>query len=139
MHQHILSGRLGRQPELRFTDTTGAAVCNLTVAHDRWTKTAENEWKKVDTQWYDVTVWGDLAERCSELAKGTKVILNLRSDLKPRLFRRNDGTWDAALQVTANTVEAVQPNPDTQAAPAEPTDPADDGAFYADQHELQAA
>jgi single-strand DNA-binding protein len=108
MHQHILSGRLGRQPELRFTQATGASVCNLALAHDRWTKDADDEWVKAGTQWYDVTVWGEMAERCSAYAKGTKLIVRLRDDLKPRIYRRNDGTIGVALEVTANTVEAMQ-------------------------------
>jgi single-strand DNA-binding protein len=141
MHQHILSGRLGRQPELRVTDTTGALVCNLAVAHDSWTKDADDQWVKVRTQWYDVTVWGELAERCSEYAKGTKLIVNLRDDLKPRLFRRGDGTMSAALQVTANTVEAVQTpsRPDTEPASTGPADPADPALDPHEQFELEPA
>ncbi|RSM47779.1 hypothetical protein DMB66_47490 [Actinoplanes sp. ATCC 53533] len=136
MHQHILSGRLGRQPQLRFTNTSGAAVCNLALAHDRWIRDANDQWEKVGTQWYDVTVWGELAERCSEYAKGTKVIVNLRDDLKPRTFRRGDGTVGVALEVTANTVEAMQERQpkDDDAATEPPID-----AYEPQEHELASA
>ena len=135
MHQHILSGRLGRQPELRFTQT-GRSVCNLAVAYDRWTKDADDQFVKVGTQWYDVTAWGELAERCCGFDKGTKVIVNLRDDLKPRTYRRHDGTVGVALEVTANTVEAMQERQaSNDAASAEPASE----AYEPQEHELEPA
>jgi single-strand DNA-binding protein len=126
MHQHTLSGRLADQPELRSTPNTGTAVCTLRLAHDRWSKTADDQWVQGETLWLDITAWGELAERCSQLAKGTKVIVNLRDDLKTRLFRRNeDNTVGVRLEATASTVEAVQPRPradDTAADPHEQYD-----------------
>ncbi|MFF5291863.1 single-stranded DNA-binding protein [Paractinoplanes globisporus] len=111
MHQHTLSGRLGDQPQLRHTPNTGTSVCTLRLAHDRWSKGPDDEWIQGETLWLDVTAWGELAERCCQFAKGTKVIVNLRDDLRTRTFRRGDDTVGVRLEATASTVEAVQPRP----------------------------
>ena len=129
MHQHTLDGRLGEQPELRHTPNTGASVCTLRLAHDRWSKGPDDEWVQGETLWLDVTAWGELAERCSQLPKGTKVIVRLRDDLKTRLFRRGDDTMGVRLEVTATAVEAIQPR---RRADDDAADP------YA-QYDLQAA
>lgn len=66
-------GRLGRDPEVRYT-TGGDAVCNFSVAtSERWKDKTSGEMKE-ETTWHRVSAWGRQAEIVGEyLRKGSLV------------------------------------------------------------------
>ena len=56
----ILLGRLGQDPELKYTPG-GSPVCNFSLATtESWTDKAGQKQEK--TEWHRVVVWGKLAE-----------------------------------------------------------------------------
>lgn len=72
-----LIGRLGRDPETRFTPT-GKKVAQFSLAVDRRWRTAEGESKEA-TDWFNVEAWGRLGEVCQQyLGKGRLVYLEGR-------------------------------------------------------------
>lgn len=71
-NQCFISGRLGRDPELKYTQS-GKAYCRLSVACSYKVKEEER------TDWVPVQVWGPLAENCgSNLQKGQRVMVRGR-------------------------------------------------------------
>lgn len=71
-----LIGRLGQDPEARYTPS-GKQVAKFSVAiSNRWKKDGEvNEYK----EWVNIEAWGRLAEICHEyLRKGSLVYLEGR-------------------------------------------------------------
>lgn len=69
-----LTGRLGADPELRFAQS-GTAIANLRVVTDRRVREGD-DWKSVDTTWWQVVAFKQLAERVVErLAKGDPVVV----------------------------------------------------------------
>lgn len=70
--QIVIIGALGQDPQLRFTNA-GKALASLVVAvSHRYKK--QDEWVE-DTAWWDVTVWGELAENvAASCVKGSRVI-----------------------------------------------------------------
>src|ERR1700691_1814786 len=73
----ILVGRLGKDPETRYT-SGGQAVCNFSLATDETFKDKSGERQK-RTEWHRVVVWGKLAEICQQyLKKGTMVYVEGR-------------------------------------------------------------
>lgn len=105
----VLVGRLGRDPEMRFTPT-GQAVTSFSVATDRqYTDQAGKPVK--ETVWFRVTAWGKLAETCNTyLQKGKMVLIEgrLTVDAKtggPRVWTGQDGTPRASYEVNAQTVK----------------------------------
>lgn len=67
-------GRLGSEPELRYTPT-GKSVCNFSVATDNVWSDKEGV-KHSTTKWWNVTVWGKVAEACAKyLEKGSTVFV----------------------------------------------------------------
>jgi single-strand DNA-binding protein len=72
-----LIGRLGKDPESKFTPT-GKKVAHFSVAiSNRW-KGKEGEAKE-STEWVNVEAWGRLGEVCQEyLKKGSLVFLEGR-------------------------------------------------------------
>lgn len=67
-----ITGSLGRDPELKFTNG-GRALCVLTVAVSHRWKDASDTWQE-ETAWVDATAWGPLAENvAASCTKGTRV------------------------------------------------------------------
>ena len=71
-----LIGRLGKDPETRFTPK-GNQVCSFSVAVDRrWKSDGES---KEATDWFNVEAWGKLGEICQNyLSKGRLVFIEGR-------------------------------------------------------------
>ena len=70
-------GRLGKDPETRFTPK-GSKVCAFSIAVDRRWRSAEGETKK-ETDWFNVEAWGRLGEICQDyLQKGRLVFIEGR-------------------------------------------------------------
>jgi single-strand DNA-binding protein len=70
-------GRLGKDPETRFTPS-GKKVTQFTVAVNRRWKNAAGEVKEA-TDWFNVEAWGHLGEICQQyLSKGRLVFIEGR-------------------------------------------------------------
>jgi len=70
----ILVGRLGKDPETRYT-SGGQAVCHFSLATDESFKSRSGERQK-RTEWHRITVWGKQAEIAQQyLKKGAQIYL----------------------------------------------------------------
>ncbi len=105
----VIVGRLGRDPEMRYTPT-GQAVTSFSVATDR--QYSDQSGKPVkETVWFRVSAWGKLAETCNTyLQKGKLVLIEgrLTVDTKtggPRVWTGQDGQARASYEVSAQTVK----------------------------------
>ena len=77
LNKVMLIGRLGQDPEIRYTQS-GSAVANATIAtNDYWTdKKGE---KQERTEWHSLVLWGKLADLAqSYLKKGSQVYVEGR-------------------------------------------------------------
>lgn len=101
----ILMGNLGRDPELKYTQS-GMAVCKFSIATtEKWKDKASGEMKE-DTCWVDVTAWGKLGETCAEyLKKGRKALIE--GKLKLEKWEDKDGGKRSKHSVTAEQVRFV--------------------------------
>ena len=89
-----LIGRLGKDPEQRFTPT-GKTYTTFSLAVDRRWKSSDGQIKE-DTDWFNIEAWGRLGEICKQyLGKGRLVYLEgrLRTDRyeqqgEPRYFTK---------------------------------------------------
>lgn len=103
-----LLGRLGQNPEVRFTPS-GAAVATLNLAtNEYWTdKTGQKQEK---TEWHRVVVWGKQAERCQQyLSKGKQVFVEGR--LQTRQWQDQAGVTKYSTEVVAQNVQFVGASP----------------------------
>lgn len=88
-----LIGRLGREPEMRYT-ATGQAVTTLSVATDRRAPAGEQS----EADWHRVVCWDKLAEFAGQyLSTGRLVFIAGR--LSYRSWETNDGQqrWTAEI------------------------------------------
>ena len=92
----ILIGNLTRDPELRYTPT-GAAVCTIGLATNRYWTTESGE-KKEEVEFHRVVAWNKLAELCSQLlTKGRKVYVEGR--LRTNTWQGQDGNQRSTTEV----------------------------------------
>lgn len=97
----ILVGRLGRDPETRFTGS-GTAVSNFSLATDESYKDKSGQWKS-KTEWHKVVVWGKQAESCQKnLKKGSLVAVE--GKLAAREWQDKSGAKKQATEVVAGNV-----------------------------------
>src|SRR2546423_1952161 len=98
----ILVGRLGQNPEVRYTPS-GAAVANFSVAtNESWVD--KQGQKQERTEWHRVVVWGKLAELCGQyLTKGRQAYVEGR--LQTRQWQDKDGQTKYTTEVQAQTVQ----------------------------------
>jgi len=83
-----LVGNLGRDPELRRLES-GAAVAQFSIATSENYKDRNGEWQS-QTEWHDVVLWRNLAERAeSQLKKG--MLIYLEGKLSTRKWEDKDG------------------------------------------------
>lgn len=105
MNKVILSGRLVRDPELRYTQT-GKAVANFTLAVNR--RFSHNQEQTAD--FIPIVVWDKLAEVCSKhLFKGSQVLIEGR--MQVRNYEAQDGSKRYVTEVIAQELEFMGSKP----------------------------
>jgi single-strand DNA-binding protein len=70
-------GNLTADPELRYTKTTGQAVCTIRLAVSSRRKNIDGEYEDTPAIFYEATTWGQLAEHLADSAtKGDRVFVH---------------------------------------------------------------
>jgi single-strand DNA-binding protein len=95
----ILIGNLGRDPEVRYT-TSGAAICNVTIATSRNWKDKTSGERQEETEWHRVVMYDRLAEIAGEyLKKGKSVYIEGR--LKTRKWTDKENVERYTTEIVA--------------------------------------
>jgi single-strand DNA-binding protein len=95
----ILVGRLGRDPETRYT-SGGQAVANFSVATDESYKDRNGERQK-RTEWHKIVVWGKQAEIAQQyLKKGSLVFIEGR--IQSREWQDKEGQKRTSFEIVAS-------------------------------------
>jgi single-strand DNA-binding protein len=107
----IFVGRLGRDPEVRYTPSS-QAIAGFSLAIDESYK--DREGNKVErTLWVDCVAWGKTAELCGKyLQKGRQVLIEGR--LQIREYEAKDGSGKRRrAEIVADRVEFIGNRPDS--------------------------
>ena len=106
-----LIGRLGKDPESRFTPTGKKVVQFSLAVSDRW-KSAEGETKE-NTEWVNIEAWGRLGEICTQyLKKGRLVFLEGR--LKTDKVDDKSGGTKYYTKVVALSMQMLDRKPEEE-------------------------
>ena len=93
-------GNVGRDPELRFTQS-GVPVCKLPLADTRGKKGEDQK-----TIWYDVVTFNELAETMAEeLRKGDRLIVVGKLQIED--YTKKDGTKGKRVEIIADHIGDV--------------------------------
>ena len=105
VNKAILVGRLGRDPETRYT-SGGQAVANFTLATDETYKDRSGERQK-RTEWHRVVLWGKLAEIAQQyLKKGMLVYIEGRIQTRQWEDKR-DGQKRQTTEIVGTTMRML--------------------------------
>jgi single-strand DNA-binding protein len=116
VNKAILVGRLGRDPETRYT-SGGQAVANFTLATDETFKDRSGERQK-RTEWHRIVLWGKLAEIAQQyLKKGQLVYIEGRIQSRQWEDKR-DGQKRTTTEIVASVMRMLGSRADAAAAGA---------------------
>lgn len=95
----ILVGRLGRDPELKYT-ASGVPFCRFSMAtDDTWNDKSSGE-RQERTEWHNIVAWDRLAEICNQyLTKGRLVYIE--GSLQTREWDDQDGNKRKTTEIRA--------------------------------------
>ena len=111
----ILVGRLGRDPETRYTGG-GSAVANFSVATDETYKDKNGERQK-RTEWHKIVVWGKQAEIAQQyLKKGSLIFIEGR--IQSREWQDKEGQKRTSFEIVASNFRMLGGRADGAAASA---------------------
>ncbi|MCD6570745.1 MAG: single-stranded DNA-binding protein [Deltaproteobacteria bacterium] len=102
----ILVGRLGKDPEMRFTQN-GRPVTNFSIAtNENWRDQSGERQER--TEWHRIVTWGKLAENSAKLLSKGKLVY-IEGRLQTRLWDDRDGNKRYTTEVVANQMQILSP------------------------------
>ena len=100
-------GRLGRDPETRYTQS-GKAVASFSIA------CSEKRGGEESTEWVNVVAWEKLAEICGQyLAKGSLVFISGR--MQTRKWQDKEGGTRYTTEIVAREMKMLSPRSESGA------------------------
>ena len=115
MNKVILVGRLGKDPEVKFT-ASGKAVANFSIATDESYKDAQGE-KQKKTEWHNLVVWGNSVEAYVQkyLHKGDLILVE--GKLQTRSWEK-DGVKKYTTEINVTNIVGLDTAPADGGQPA---------------------
>ena len=116
VNKAILIGRLGKDPEIRYTQS-GKAVANFTVAtNERWT--SQDGQPQESTTWHNVVAWGRQAEVIKEyLSKGRQIFIEGR--ISNRSYDDKEGNKRYISEIVIQNFQFLGDRSDRQSGPTD--------------------
>ena len=109
----ILVGRLGRDPETRYTGA-GQPVSNFSLATDETYKDRSGQRQK-RTEWHKIVVWGKQAEIAQQyLKKGAQIFLEGR--IQSREWTDKEGQKHTSFEIVATNFRMLGSRADSMGA-----------------------
>lgn len=94
-------GRLGRDPEIRYTQS-GKAVASFSIA------CSEKRGGEESTEWVNIVAWEKLAEICGQyLVKGSLVFISGR--MQTRKWQDKEGGTRYTAEIVAREMQMLSP------------------------------
>ena len=115
MNKVIFLARLGKDPEIRYGQSSGTAIASFSIAVNRRFKRDGEP----DADWFNCVAFGKTAEFCEKyLHKGSKVLIE--GEIQNTNYDDKNGTKHYSVQVIVNSIEfAESKNASSENAPAD--------------------
>ena len=98
MNNITLAGRLGTDPEVRFTPS-GQKVTSFSMA------TNSRKGGKDETTWWRITVWGERLDKMIQYLKKGSAIIVVGELHKPEIYTDRNGNPQVSMEVTAEILK----------------------------------
>jgi len=103
-----LIGRLGRDPEARYT-AKGTPYTRFTMAVDRSWTNAEGQ-RQTNTDWFNIEAWGKLGEICQKYLKKGRLIY-LEGQLRTDRWENEEGEPQSRTWIFASNMQMLDRKP----------------------------
>jgi len=104
INKAIIIGNLGKDPEVRYSQTGGAIASFSIATTETWKK--QDGTKEEKTEWHKIVAFGRLAEICGEyLSKGSKVYLE--GKIQTRKWENKDGVTQYTTEIVAREMKML--------------------------------
>ncbi len=104
LNKAMLIGRLGADPEVRYTQNN-TAVATLSVATSDRYKDSNGEWQET-TEWHRVVAWGRLAEICQQYTnKGSQIYVE--GPIQTRSWEDREGQKRYTTEIKAQVIQLL--------------------------------
>ncbi len=101
----ILVGRLGRDPEIRYSAGGGLAVAKFSIATDERVSAGEGKWED-KTEWHRIVAFGKQAEFCGNyLAKGRLVFVE--GSIRTNQWEDDQGQKRYSTEIIAREIQML--------------------------------
>jgi len=100
----ILIGRLGRDPEIRYT-TSGTPVANFSIATDETWNDAEGN-RQTRTEWHNIVLWRGLASIAEQYLRKGKLIY-IEGRIQTREWDDRDGNKRRTTEIVGHTMKML--------------------------------
>ena len=111
----ILIGRLGRDPELKYTPS-GVPVAKFSLATDSTFKDPTGE-KQQRTEWHNIVAWKKLAEICGQyLTKGRQVYIE--GSIQSHQWEDKSGNKRTTYEIVARQMTMLGSRGESERVPA---------------------
>ena len=105
LNKVMLIGRLGRDPEIRYS-SNNTPICNFSLATSERVRKGDNFEEK--TEWHRIVVFGNQAENASKfLKKGSLVFVY--GKIQSRTYQDKDGNERNVVEIIANSLNFLDP------------------------------
>lgn len=106
LNKAMIIGRLGADPEVRYTQNDTALARMSVATSDRY-KDSNGEWVET-TEWHRIVAWGRLAEICQQyLKKGSQVYFE--GPIQTRSWEDKDGQKQYSTEIKAMVMQMLDP------------------------------
>lgn len=104
VNKAIILGNLGRDPEVRFTQSGRAKASFPVATTDTWMDQENGRQERTD--WHNIVVWGKQAETCGQyLSKGRQVYVEGR--IQTRSYDDQEGNKRYITEIVAQRVQFI--------------------------------
>ena len=113
LNKVMLIGRLGRDPEIRYTKS-GSGVANFSIATDeRWKDKEGNRQER--TEWHSIVAWGKLADFAQNYLKKGKLVF-IEGRLQTRDWTDTQNVKHYKTEINAKDIRFMEKLDDSQRA-----------------------
>jgi single-strand DNA-binding protein len=108
LNKALLIGRLGKDPEVRYTENN-TAVASFNIATSERYRDGNGDWQE-KTEWHRVVCWSRLAEVAQQyLKKGAQVYIE--GSIHTRQWQDKDGQTRYTTEIKAGVLQMLDSKP----------------------------
>lgn len=105
LNKVMLIGRLGRDPEIRYS-SNNTPICNFSLATSERIRKGDGSEER--TEWHRIVAFGSQAENASKfLKKGSLVFVD--GKIQSRTYQDKDGNEKTVVEIIANSLNFLDP------------------------------